>query len=88
MFITFWPRDALLFILRMLLSPHFLVRTLCYHQQNVVVECHHEQVLSVDMTVPYASWNSLLANLRTVSDTNDFKNKLQTCLFKLASDIQ
>ena len=35
-----------------------------------------------------ASWNSLPTDLRTVSDTSDFKKKLKTYLFKLAFDIQ
>ena len=35
-----------------------------------------------------ASWNSLPTDLRTVSDTSDFKHKLKTYLFKLAFDIQ
>jgi len=35
-----------------------------------------------------ASWNSLPAELRTISDTSVFKNKLKTYLFKLAFDIQ
>ena len=34
------------------------------------------------------SWNSLPTDLRTVSDTSDFKNKLKTYLFQLAFDIQ
>jgi len=35
-----------------------------------------------------AAWNSLPADLRTVSDITDFKNKLKTHVFKLASDTQ
>ena len=35
-----------------------------------------------------AAWNSLPADLRTVSDITDFKNKLKAHLFKLAFDIQ
>jgi len=35
-----------------------------------------------------ASWNSLPAELRTISDTSVFKNKLKTYLFGLAFDIQ
>jgi len=35
-----------------------------------------------------AAWNSLPADLRTVSDVTDFKNKLKAHLFKLALDIQ
>ena len=35
-----------------------------------------------------ASWNSLPAELRTISDTSVFKNKLKTHLFKLAFSIQ
>jgi len=35
-----------------------------------------------------AAWNSLPADLRTVSDITDFKNKLKADLFKLAFDIQ
>ena len=32
-----------------------LCQTLCYYQPNVVIECHHEQVWSVDVTVPCGS---------------------------------
>jgi len=35
-----------------------------------------------------ASWNSLPAELRTISDTSVFKNKLKTYLFGLAFDIR
>jgi len=35
-----------------------------------------------------ASWNSLPAELRTISDTSVFKNKLKTYLLGLAFDIQ
>jgi len=34
-----------------------------------------------------ASWNSLPAEVRTISDTSVFKNKLKTYLFGLAFDI-
>jgi len=34
-----------------------------------------------------ASWNSLLAELRTITDTSVFKNKLKTYLYKLAFNI-
>jgi len=35
-----------------------------------------------------AAWNSLPADLRTVSEITDFKNKLKALLFKAAFDIQ
>jgi len=34
-----------------------------------------------------AAWNSLPADLRTVSDITDFNNKLKAHLFKLTFDI-